>query len=80
MAGHSSSDKDLRYQAEHNARSWRRADAAELLAARLVLRALADEFAGEDFANLEEDGPNSARYFEDYMGQHGEALQPEGQA
>lgn len=74
MANHSSSDADLRYQAEHNARDWRREDAAELLAARLVLRALADEFAGEDFANLEEDGPNSARYFEDYLERWGDAL------
>lgn len=64
---HSSSDKDLRYQAEHNARAWRREDAAELLAARLALRALAEEFDGFTFVNLEKDGPNSARYFEDYL-------------
>jgi len=50
--------------------------AAELLAARKLVRALAAEFAGENFANLEEDGPNSSQYLEEYLEHWGPAAQP----
>ena len=53
-----------------------RAVAAELLAARKLTRAMAEEFAGEAFANLEEDGPNSSKYLEDYLAVWGEIVSP----
>ena len=46
--------------------------AAELRDARRVLRAMAEEFAGEDFANLEEDGPMSSTHLEEYLAQWGQ--------